>query len=195
LAPIAIISGILYLIYTNSERKINISHYWKASKSKLLIDKEVQEEFQRHDQRIKIFKHLLELVIPSRNNVQKGLNELRILKQDITENVQISTDDYGLLKKIGVEIHSIKGNLKQIKTEVSTALTKDFSKMTDSLISILSKYESSIQNILDAPQSTLKNPEFISHEIQIMEKNYSEIIEIHSQLIKKFQTNISELDN
>ncbi len=195
IVPVAIISGILYLFYSNSERRINISHYWKASKSKLLIDKNAQEEFRKHDQKIKAFKHLLEIVIHSRNNVQKGLNELKIVVQDISKNAQISTDDLSILNKIGLDIHSLIDNLMQIKAEVSKTLTKDFTIKTDALIAILNHYEGCIHNILNAPHSMLENLEFISQEIQIMEKNYTDIVEIHSQLIKEFQTSISEMDS
>jgi hypothetical protein len=195
LASVVVVSVILYIYYSNSERKITLSHYWKASKSKLLIEKNVREKFQKHDQKIKAFKHLLEIVITSRNNVQKGLNEIKILVQDISKNLQVSADDLSILKKIGTEIHSLIDNLIQIKAEVRNTLTKDFTKMTDALIAILKQYEDCIHNILYAPQSKLENLEFISHDIQIMEKNYNDIVELHSQLIKEFQKSISEMDD
>ena len=194
LASVAIVSVILYIYYSNSERRINLSHYWQASKSKLLIEKNVREKFQKHEKKIKAFKHLLEIVITSRNNVQKGLNELKILLQDISKNFQVSADDLSILKKIGTDIHLLTDNLKQIKEEVSNTLTIDFIKMTDALIAILNQNEGCIHNVLYAPQSMLENLDFISHEIQIMENNYADIVEIHSQLIKEFQTSISEMD-
>lgn len=194
LAPVAIISGILYLSFSNSERRMNFSHYWKANKAKFLIYKNLHKEFKRHDQKVKAFKQLLEIVIAARNYTQKGLNELKILVQEISKNIQINADDLNILDKIGAEIISLTDNLRKIKTEVSNTLTKDFTRMTNILTKTLINYNSCIQNILNAPRSILGNPEFISHEIQIMEEKYTDIVEIHSQLIKEFQASISETD-
>lgn len=190
-ALIVVFFGILYLIFLKSESKINISHYWKAGKTRISIDENTRQEFQNNEQKIKAYKHLLEIVVSSRNNVQKGLNELKILLKHFLKETHVDTDDLAILKNLGIEIHAMKNNLIQLKTEKSSFFSENIIIPIDSLIDILNNYTLCIYNIMDASQVTLKNPEFVSHEVQTIESNYKELVEIHSQLIKQFRTNFS----
>lgn len=155
------------------------------------IDENTRQEFQNNEQKIKAYKHLLEIVVSSRNNVHKGLNELKILLKHFLKETHVDTDDLAILKNLGIEIHAMKNNLIQLKTEKSSFFSENIIIPIDSLIDILNNYTLCIYNIMDASQVTLKNPEFVSHEVQTIESNYKELVEIHSQLIKQFQTNFS----
>ena len=190
-AIIIVFFGILYLTSLNSERKINLSLYWRTSKAKIPIDGNIRQEFQKDEMRIKTFKQLLQIVISLRNNIQKGLNELKGLLQQLIKKSQISNDDLTIMIKIDAEIHTIRNNFIQLKDKKKFSFSEELMTLNDTLLNNINNYEVCLQNILNACQSTLNNPEFISHEIQTLESIYKDIVEIHSKFIKQFQTNLS----
>lgn len=186
-----ILSGILYLFYLNSDRRINISRYWNVDKKKASIGRDVQNEFNDHESKIKDFKQLLEIVVLSRNNAQKGLNELKVLFQDFSDTTQFSSDDLLILKNIGNDTHSLRENLSKAGDIIGKTFSEQFTTLTNDYIRNLKACETSINKVVEAQPALLKKESFIAQEIKKMEKSYSELINIHSQLIKEFQTIIN----
>jgi hypothetical protein len=194
LAVILVISGIFFLLFLNSERKLNISHYWKAKKTNYLLDEKTRKEFQKNELKIKSFKQLLEIVLSFRNNAQKGLNELKNILRHHAKKTNINEDDLAILKKIGADIQIMKNKLIRFTSDKNDILSDDIKTTTEILMKKMNIYTLCLQNILEASDAMLKNIEFFSHEVQTMESNYKDIIEIHTRLIRLFQDNFTETD-
>ena len=195
IAAAVVLFGILYIVFLYSERKFNSSHYWRVGKTKSLLNMKTKEEFLKKDLKIKVFKLLLNIVISSRNNIQKGLNELKNLMHLVSKRSLIRKDDLTILERANTEVHIVKENLTDLFKGNNKLIAEDFADITQDLMDILNNYTTGIQNILNANQNTLKNIDFISHEIQHIEVYYRGIVEIHSQLIKQFQESISSVTN
>ncbi len=194
LAVILVISGILFLLFLNSERKFNLSRYWKAGKTKILLDEKTRKEFQKNELKIKSFKQLLEIVLSVRNNAQKGLNELKNILRHHATKTNINEDDLTILRNIGNEIQLMKNKLILFRSDKNDILSDDIKMTTEILMKKMNIYTLCLQNILKASNSMLKNMEFFSHEVQTMESNYQEVIKVHTQLIRLFQSNFTETD-
>ncbi|MBN2522348.1 MAG: hypothetical protein JXB24_03690 [Bacteroidales bacterium] len=194
LAVILVASGIFFLLFLNSERKLNISRYWKAKKINSLLDEKTRKEFQKNELKIKSFKQLLEIVLSFRNNAQKGLNELKNILGHHAKKTNINEDDLEILKKIDADIQIMKNKLIRFTSDKNDILSDDIKTTMEILMKKMNIYTLCLRNILEASDSMLKNTEFFSHEVQTMESNYKDIIEIHTRLIRLFHDNFTEPD-
>jgi len=192
LAGITVFFVILYFTVLRSERKISISHYWKSDKTKIPIGEDIREEFQKNELKIKTFKQLLAIVVSTRNNTHKSLNELQIISHQVSKKSPINMDDLELLKNTDLENQTLLNNLIQLKEDGDRFFSEECTKITDALTKNMNNQAIYINKILKASQSSLKNPEFVSLQVQAMEANYKDLVENHSQLIKQYQSNFSE---